>query len=99
MCDQAHGDRDRIANILIVVTDGRSNNKQSTLQQAAELHKSNLNVFAVGVGSNLDHSELEAIASKPRNVFTVTNFDALDTLQATLKKTACEGKDFTFDGL
>ena len=95
LCGQAHGDRDRIANILIVVTDGRSNNKPSTLQEAAELHKTNINVFAVGVGSNLDHSELEAIASKPQNVFTVSNFDALDSLQATLKKTACEGQDFT----
>ena len=95
LCGQAHGDRDRIANILIVVTDGRSNNKPNTLQEAAELHKTNMNVFAVGVGSNLDRTELEAIASKPQNVFTVSNFDALDSLQATLKKTACEGQDFT----
>ena len=100
LCDQAHGDRDRIANILIVVTDGRSQDKPSTLSEAAEMHKANVNVnvFAVGVGSNLDHSELAAIASKPQNVFTVTNFDALDNLQATLKRTACEGRDLTLVG-
>lgn len=90
-CLQAHGDRDRVANILIVVTDGQSNNKSATLAQAAELHKTNINVFAVGVGSTVDQAELNAIASKSSNVFTVTNFDALDSIQAQLRKTACEG--------
>ena len=94
---QGHGDRNRVANILIVMTDGRSTNKQQTLAAAAELHKTNINVFAIGVGGNLDHSELEAIASKPQNVFTVTNFDALDNIQASLKRTACAGETFDED--
>ncbi|KAK7493781.1 hypothetical protein BaRGS_00014922 [Batillaria attramentaria] len=87
---KAHGDRDRVANILIVMTDGKSNNKQATLTQARQIHNSNMNIFAIGVGSNVDHAELEAIASKPSNVFTVSNFDALDNIQAALQKTACE---------
>ena len=81
-----------MANILIVLTDGRSTDKQATLAAAAELHKTNVNVFAIGVGSNVDQAELEAIASKPQNVFNVQNFDALDNIQANLKRTACEGK-------
>ena len=91
MCVQAHGDRDFAPNLLVLVTDGKSNNKAETLKQAAELHKTNTNVFAVGVGSGVDMQEINAIATDPKNVFTVTNFDALDSLQASLKKTACEG--------
>ncbi|GFO24022.1 A disintegrin and metalloproteinase with thrombospondin motifs 9-like isoform x4 [Plakobranchus ocellatus] len=57
--------------------------------EAQEIHKENINIFAIGVGSGVDRSELELIASDPKNVFTVSNFQALDNIQANLQKTAC----------
>jgi hypothetical protein len=39
-----HGDRNRVANILIVVTDGKSNDKQATLAAAQALHNTNIQV-------------------------------------------------------
>lgn len=49
-------------------------------------------VFAVGIGSGVDVPELRTIASDNQHVFQVSNFDALNTLQAELKKTACTGE-------
>ncbi|XP_021364449.1 uncharacterized protein LOC110457477 [Mizuhopecten yessoensis] len=86
----AAGDRDHVANILIVMTDGQSNNKPATLAAATKLHAKNIKVFGIGIGSGIDRSELSHIATDAKHVFTVSNFGALTTLQAELKKTACE---------
>lgn len=51
-----------------------------------------LQVFAIGIGSGVDKAELGRIASDGQHVFQVTNFDALNTLQAELKKTACKSE-------
>ena len=44
---------------------------------AEELHKGNINVLPVGVGSGVHVDELQLIASDAANVYTVNNFDAL----------------------
>ena len=87
--DKPNGDRPDAPNILVVITDGQSQSQQATLQQAAELHSLNFNVLAVGVGDSVDQTELAGIASSAQNVYTVSNFDALTTLQDTLQRTAC----------
>ena len=87
--DKLKGNRPDAANILIVLTDGQSVNQDATLQEAAALHNLNFNVLAVGVGNGVDYRELSAIASSPQNVFTVSNFEALATLEDTLERTAC----------
>ena len=87
--DKPNGDRPNAPNILVVVTDGQSNDQTATLQQATELHNLGVNVLAVGVGDSVDQTELAGIASSAQNVYTVSNFDALDTLDAALERTAC----------
>ena len=59
--------------------------------EAEELHKGNINVLSVGVGTGVKVDELKLIASDPSNVYTVNNFDALSSIEAGLKQTACEG--------
>ena len=86
------GDRAGVANILIVMTDGKSNQPTLTRQETVKLHKLNIKVFAIGIGSGVDKTELGLIASDAKHVFQVQNFNALNTLQAELKKTACTGK-------
>ena len=85
------GDRPGVANILIVMTDGQSNNPTKTTQEADKVHKQNIKVFAIGIGSGVRQAELGHIASDSHHVFQVQNFDALNTLQAELKRTACKG--------
>ncbi|XP_071091672.1 uncharacterized protein [Haliotis cracherodii] len=88
---KAHGDRDKVANILIVMTDGQSNVKAKTAAQAASIKKGTTwSVFAIGIGSGASKPELNTIATDSKHVFTVENFSALQNIQATLKKTACQ---------
>ena len=86
---KANGDRPKAANILIVITDGHSFSRRATLRQAAQLHNLGVNVLAVGVGDGVDTREVAGIASSAQNVYTVSNFDALTTVQYSLEKTAC----------
>ena len=86
---KANGDRPKVANILIVITDGQSVDRQAALQQATKLHNLGVNVLAVGVGDCVDQVELAGIASSLQNVYIVSSFDALTTLQDSLQRTAC----------
>ena len=93
----AAGDRANVPNILIVMTDGKSNSPSQTLAAAQRLHGiAGLTVFAIGIGSGADKSELGHIASDSRKVFTVNDFNALGTIQKELKKQACSASSGMF---
>lgn len=88
----AAGDRPNVPNILIVMTDGQSTTPSQTLTETQKLHHiPNLKVFAIGIGSGVDRTELGHIASDSKHVFVVNSFDALTTIQTELKKKACKG--------
>ncbi|XP_052103552.1 collagen alpha-1(XII) chain-like [Mytilus californianus] len=57
------GDRINARNILVVITDGRSNNHLSTIAQANHLKNNNILIIAVGIGSGISKSELDGMAS------------------------------------
>ena len=88
----AAGDRPHVPNILIVMTDGQSTQPTLTRQETVNLHKMNMKVFAIGIGSGASRPELGLIASDSQHVFQVQNFAALHTLQAELKRTTCASK-------
>lgn len=48
-------------------------------------------MFALGIGDNIDKSELEKIASSPDNVFTVKSFDELEDKVHRIKSGFCIG--------
>ncbi|XP_013408326.2 collagen alpha-1(XII) chain, partial [Lingula anatina] len=86
----AKGDRPNVSNIVIVMTDGRSNNMVATAREANMLRKI-ASVFAIGVGSNVNTAELKAMATDPdsKYVFTVTDFSALSNIETKLATDAC----------
>lgn len=86
------GDRTGAINILIVITDGYSNQPELTRQEATKLHQMNIKVFAIGIGTGVDKTELGYIASGAEYVFQINNFDAFDSIRDVLKKTACKGR-------
>lgn len=49
--------------ILVVISGGKS--KDDVLKPSIELKRLNMTIFSVGVGQNIDRSELETIATKP----------------------------------
>ena len=64
--------------------------------QADLLHKTNINTFALGIGSGVDQAELALIASDPSHVYTVDNFAALASIQQALSLTACNGESLNY---
>lgn len=84
------GGRVGIPKIAIILTDGRSNLKKKTLEEAKLLHKDPIRVYAIGVGNNLDKDELSAIASKQENIYLVQDFNALKTIENTVRQNICK---------
>ena len=76
--------------ILLVVTDGRSNDRDATLQAAANTRAHDIEVFTIGIGSNVDTDELNAVASDPdsKHVFLLADF-SFDSLLQPLAKRVC----------
>jgi collagen type VI alpha len=48
------GDRGNIPNFLVVITDGRSKGVYNVTTESIDLHNSNIEIFAVGIGSTND---------------------------------------------
>ncbi|XP_039992553.1 collagen alpha-1(XII) chain isoform X1 [Xiphias gladius] len=83
------GMRRNVPKVLVVVTDGRS---QDDVKKSAEkLQHSGYSVFVVGV-ADVDMTELRNIGSKPseRHVFVVDDYDAFAKIQDNLITFICE---------
>lgn len=85
-----NGGRTYSDKIIIVITDGLSQNTTATRLEAARAHYEGIQVFAIGVGG-VDRQELELIASEPArsHVFTVDKFDFLDTIKRKVARQTC----------
>ena len=78
-----------VKQVVIVITDGVSIKPNATQAAAEALHSLNVEVFAVGVGKEVDVVELHHIASNVNNVITVTDFPNLKKIEKTIIKTVC----------
>ncbi|XP_012938709.1 uncharacterized protein LOC101849054 [Aplysia californica] len=89
MFDTAHGGRDNAQKIVIVMTDGQSDNMQSTKDAAQKLKDAGVTIIAIGIaGANAQ--ELENIASGSENVIQVSDFHALDKIEQVVANRTCE---------
>ena len=86
--DVANGARPNATKYAIVITDGRSDDFNSTKKEAAKL-RNIAEVIAIGVGPKVDNEELRAIGTGHR-VVKVDNFDILLTIQKQLTDLACQ---------
>ncbi|XP_063416774.1 uncharacterized protein LOC134699009 [Mytilus trossulus] len=84
------GDRENAANVVIVMTDGKSRDFNKTKLEASKLHQAGIQVFVIGIGKGIQTNELRVIASDNGNVFIVDSFDALNSIQSKLKATTCK---------
>ncbi|XP_046580211.1 cartilage matrix protein-like [Haliotis rubra] len=87
-----HGSRNNTAHIIVILTDGASQDYEATRAAAQNAHEKGVQVFAIGVGSQIDNKELEDIASDPDEdfKFNVTNFEALKRIEGKLAVKTCE---------
>ena len=72
--------------ILIVMTDGKSSDQVD--MPAANLHESNIVVYAIGIG-NYDSDQLNAVASSQEHVKILATFFDLTDFAATLTASTC----------
>ena len=81
--DGTMGIRNGRTQIVIVVTDGRSNNPTETIAAANSLHAAGIyQVYAAGLGG-ANMAELNAIASDPSLVFFLNEFDVDSVMELT----------------
>ncbi|XP_030630909.1 integrin alpha-M-like [Chanos chanos] len=101
----ATGARPKANRVLLVITDGQSNDKQQLSGAAANAERKNIRRYAIGVGGAFRSveakMELETIASAPPSdfVFKVNNFGALEQIRKTLQENiiAIEGTQTSGD--
>ncbi|XP_055777046.1 integrin alpha-M-like [Salvelinus fontinalis] len=85
------GSRPKAKKILIVITDGESNDSEMLGKAASEAEAKNIIRFAIGVGGAFSkpsaRNELQTIASSPpiNHVFQVGSFQALGQIKNTLQ--------------
>lgn len=79
--------RSRRKNALVVITDGKSNDR--ILKEATKLKKAGVNIIAVGLGKAASHKELRKIASTRKNVF-FTGFKTMQNIVSLVKRRACK---------
>lgn len=86
--------RTDVAHIMVLLTDGQSDNPMVTEEEATKAKEQGIYIFAIGVGGNIDIRELEQISSDPKEdyAFTVDNFDALSSLKNILAMQTCKGE-------
>ena len=89
-----NGDRPNVPNVAIVVTDGRSTvDADQTLPQARAARDDGIQMFAVGITSDIDIYEVRGISSEPQllgeSYFTSTDFTNLNDIVDNLLNNAC----------
>ncbi|KAM8953803.1 collagen alpha-1(XII) chain [Pelodytes ibericus] len=84
-----NGMRRSVPKVLVVVTDGRS--QDEVKKSALDIQHSGFSVFVIGV-ADVDYNELRDIGSKPseRHVFIVDDFDAFEKIEDNLITFVCE---------
>ena len=88
----SNGARPNASKIVVVIRDGESSNPDKTKQEAALLKQvPGIKVFAIGIGRQIVSDELHDISSPGQLIFTVDNFNVLNTIEKTLKDAACSG--------
>ncbi|XP_062584741.1 matrilin-2-like [Saccostrea cucullata] len=82
--------RNNVPKLAVIITDGQSDDKSSTLSEAQLLRNNGVIIFSVGVGDGVDESELQGMATKASYVFDVSTFSALNSIRDKLARTTCD---------
>ena len=75
--------------VLLILTDGLSNDPPRTLSKAREFHEEGYEIFTLGVSEYIDTSELRAIASSTNNVVHAETFEHLAYVRRLLHHKLC----------
>ena len=77
-----------VPKVVIVLTDGESNDYTSTINEAKRIKNRGFNIISVGVGK-LKEQELIDMASSSNDVYKVDDFNKIVLILASLSRTTC----------
>ena len=87
------GDRPTVPNILILLTDGKSENPRGVAESAKALRdNAGVTIVAVGIGNQIDMRELRSIATTNKDVINVQSYGALKRRVGQIREKVCDGK-------
>lgn len=96
MFQPQHGDRVNSPNFGIILTDGESNDRMETFQQAVATRKQGIHLMSIGMNmrSMRGKKELLAISNDPdeANVFNVDTFEGLYNITDSLLQAICNSE-------
>ena len=84
--------RRNVPKIMIVITDGSSENPAETIRQARLAKEEGVRIMSVAVGNNVFVEELEQIASAKRKFYRAADFAALKGIEKDIQNMICRGK-------
>ncbi|XP_014787735.1 collagen alpha-1(XIV) chain isoform X1 [Octopus bimaculoides] len=83
------GSRPGVPKILIVITDGGSNERYKTIRSARLMKTRKIRTYAIGIGNQLNYEELVNLASKSSFIFHVPNSHSLKKIQNDVRRNVC----------
>lgn len=95
------GSRSSAARVVIIITDGKSDNKIDAYKNSQMLKDKGITVFVIGIGSQVDKQELDNLASNPpcTHVQELQKYSELDSLKAEIKELSCKALVTLEDGV
>ncbi|XP_050408868.1 von Willebrand factor [Patella vulgata] len=81
--------RTGLRKICIVITDGKSQDSEKTALEAKRARDDRIDMFAIGVSSAVNRSELENIAGDPDRVIIVDTYSELEAIKDKLSYKTC----------
>lgn len=88
MFDQTNGHRDGTLKVVLLATDGSSNNQTKTEEEAFKLKQEGARIYPVAVGPGAFLDELQAVATNSF-VFQIDSFDKLQDFLPSLQNSLC----------
>ena len=88
---KGRSNRDGVYDLIVILTDGNSNDEPATIRQAFLAKKEGIHIITIAVGTWLRKDELDTVASYPaeRNSIQVRNFEDLLDIVQDIKNLVC----------
>nr|KAG5697781.1 hypothetical protein BaRGS_026738 [Batillaria attramentaria] len=92
MFKEENGGRPWAAHIVVLITDGYSYDANQTSMEASIARSKGVEMFAIGVGDDVDELELRGIATDPddTHMFQVDSYEALRKIESSFAGKACQ---------
>lgn len=85
----AKGDRPLAYNVVVVLTDGQSNNRNDTITEAQKLQTKSDDVISIAIGSGINSQEIAAIATDGHHVFDLHSYQDLANISSNILQIIC----------